>query len=441
MAIATLQNEVCSISQEEFSPRFTGLPWLKKGSLAVADQALISGSNFLIGILLARWLPPEQYGAYALAFSAFLLVSLSYQSLLLEPQSVFGSSAYLDSPRQYLGALLWAHGALALAIFIILGIGAGLAHALGRPGSLEGALAGVAFAAPCILLFWLVRGAFYVRHAPQHAVVGALFYSALVLGGLLVLFRRGLLSPFTAFLPMGLGALATSIVLLLQLNPRLRLGRGETMLSRVIQQHWIYGRWALASSVVTWIPWNIHYALLGHFSGMAGAGGLRALVNLMLPLGQACSALSLLITPYAARTHARGGARSLDGLSWRITSLFVGGAVAYWAFITLLRASTLRFLYDGKYGALAHFVPWVAVASTLWTAAYGPAIVLRAKQAPALVFCVYCASSAIALVAGIPASRAFGLPGTLWAIILSSSVALAAALFLVHRGLPRALKS
>ena len=85
MAIATLQNEVCSISQEEFSPRFTGLPWLKKGSLAVADQALISGSNFLIGILLARWLPPEQYGAYALAFSAFLLVSLSYQSLLLEP--------------------------------------------------------------------------------------------------------------------------------------------------------------------------------------------------------------------------------------------------------------------------------------------------------------------------------------------------------------------
>lgn len=441
MATAILQKEPCSIYQQELGSRLSGLPWVKKGSLAVVDQALISGSNFLMGILLARWLPPDQYGAYALAFSTFLLVSLSYQSLLLEPQSVFGSSAYLDSPREYLGTLLWAHGALALAIFIILGISAGVAHGLGRSENFSGALVGVAFAAPCILLFWLARGAFYVRQAPQHAVTGALFYSALVLGGLLVLFRRGLLSPFTAFILMGLGALATSTVMLTRLNPRLKLGTDNPTLRHVVQQHWIYGRWALASSVVTWIPWNIHYALLGHFSGLAGAGGLRALFNLTLPLAQACTALSLLITPYASRTHARGGARSLDGLSWRITSLFVGGAVAYWAVITLLRASALRFLYAGKYGELAHFVPWVAIASVLWTAVYGPAIVLRAKQTPALVFCAYCASGAIALIAGAPASRAFGLQGTVWAIILSSAVALVVALFLVHRGVPRALKA
>jgi O-antigen/teichoic acid export membrane protein len=101
----------------------------------------------------------------------------------------------------------------------------------------------------------------------------------------------------------------------------------------------------------------------------------------------------------------------------------------------------LRFLYAGKYGALAHFVPWVAIGSVLWTAVYGPAIVLRAKQAPALVFCAYGASGAIALITGPLASRAFGLQGTVWAIILSSAVALAVALFLVHRGVPRALKA
>jgi O-antigen/teichoic acid export membrane protein len=441
MATATVQEEPRSIDPRELGSQPSGLRWVEKGSLAVVDQALISGSNFLIGILLARWLPPDQYGVYALAFSTFLLVSLSYQSLLLEPQSVFGSSAYLDSPRQYLGTLLRAHAALALAIFIILGLAAGVAHELGRPGKLSGALAGVAFAAPCILLFWLARGALYVRHAPQHAVTGALFYSALVLGGLLLLFRRGLLSPFTAFILMGLGALATGTVLLLRLNPTLERGRGNTTLSRVAQQHWTYGRWALASSVVIWIPWNIHYALLGHFSGMAGAGGFRALFNLTLPLAQACTALSLLITPHASRTHARDGAMSLEGLGWRITSLFLGGALAYWAGITLLRAPVLRFLYAGKYDALAHFVPWLAIASVLWTAVYGPTIILRAKQAPALVFCTYCASAAIAVVAGAPASRAFGLRGTLWAIILSSAVALGMALFLVRRRAPTSAKA
>src|ERR1019366_3825617 len=63
-----------------------GLPWAGKGSLALLDQGLISGSNFLIGILLARWLVPEQYGAFSLAFSVFLLLSYVYHSLLSEPQ-------------------------------------------------------------------------------------------------------------------------------------------------------------------------------------------------------------------------------------------------------------------------------------------------------------------------------------------------------------------
>ena len=42
------------------------LRWMTKGGLAILDNGLISGSNFLLGILLARWLAPEEYGAYAL---------------------------------------------------------------------------------------------------------------------------------------------------------------------------------------------------------------------------------------------------------------------------------------------------------------------------------------------------------------------------------------
>jgi O-antigen/teichoic acid export membrane protein len=88
----------------------------------------------------------------------------------------------------------------------------------------------------------------------------------------------------------------------------------------------------------------------------------------------------------------------------------------------------LRFLYAGKYDTLAHLVPWLAIASVLWTAVYGPAMVLRAKQAPALVFWAYCASATVALVTGPPASRAFGLEGAIGAIIVSSVVALGVAM-------------
>jgi hypothetical protein len=43
--------------------------WFAKGGLAIVDYGLISGSNFLLGVLLARWLSPRDYGAYALSFS------------------------------------------------------------------------------------------------------------------------------------------------------------------------------------------------------------------------------------------------------------------------------------------------------------------------------------------------------------------------------------
>ena len=81
----------------------TATRWATKGSLAILDQALISGSNFLVSICLARWLMPEQYGSYALAFSISLLLTFLYQSLLLEPMAVFSGGAYRKSLRGYLG--------------------------------------------------------------------------------------------------------------------------------------------------------------------------------------------------------------------------------------------------------------------------------------------------------------------------------------------------
>src|ERR1700722_17372830 len=87
--------------------------WLQESSLALLDQVFISGSNFLLAILLARWMSVEQYGAYALSFSLFVLFSFIQQGLFLEPMSVFGPSIYRTSRREYLGTLIWLQGALA----------------------------------------------------------------------------------------------------------------------------------------------------------------------------------------------------------------------------------------------------------------------------------------------------------------------------------------
>ena len=112
------------------------IPWVMNGGLAILDQGLITGSNFVIGILLARWMAPEQYGAYAVAFATFLLLGMLYQSLLIEPMGVFGASAYRDCVRGYIKALMWVHLLTALPMFLALVIAAEVAFRLRQPGGL-----------------------------------------------------------------------------------------------------------------------------------------------------------------------------------------------------------------------------------------------------------------------------------------------------------------
>src|SRR4051812_35462094 len=157
-----------------------------------------------MGVLLARWLGAEQYGAYALAFAIFILLSLVYQSLLLEPMSVFGPSVYSKRLREYTGTLIWVHAAIALGTFLVMGATALSLAAFHKFGGLPSALLGAAIAAPCVLLFWLARRAYYLKLTPALAAIGAVLYSTLMFASLGLLHHWRLMSPLVAFLVMAL---------------------------------------------------------------------------------------------------------------------------------------------------------------------------------------------------------------------------------------------
>ncbi len=394
-----------------------------KAFFAIVDQGLISGSNFAMGILLARWLGAEQYGAYALAFATFVLLSLVYQSLLLEPMSVYGPSVYRTKLRAYTGALIWIHVAIAFATFVVLGGGAmSLAH-FPRFGGLAPALIGASIAAPCVLLFWLARRVYYLQLASSQAATGAVLYSVILFGTLAFLHSRKMMSPMLAFVIMAIAALVTSGYLLLRFKPILAWKNGDPGLRQVSRENWDYGRWALASAVFMWVPWNIFYTLVASFSGMAESGQLRALLNFSLPMAQTYAAFSLLFLPHAASLHEDKGWAAVRRDSRRITMLFLSGGAVYWVFVCAFRSQLVELLYDGQYGGIEYLLPWIGLASLLWGAAQGPALALRARKSPASVFVMYLIAALIALAVGVPATLKFGLAGAVAAMLLSSGAA------------------
>lgn len=410
-----------------------GKKWVKKGSFAVMDQGLISGSNFLVAILLARWLVPEQYGAFALAFEVFVLLQVVYSALIIEPMNVFGSSEYQDCLQEYWGTLLRIQGGAALISVLVLGCSALVLLELGASGSLKQAFVGLMLAVPCVQFFYAARGAMYVKLTPRPAVIAALLYSAIVLSGLVLAYVIHLISPLIAFVAMAVGGLLAGSVLLAQFKPCLKLTRACPRLVDVIRQHWVYGRWALAGSVSITLSGSIYYPLLGKFRGLAETGALKALLNLSSPIGQLFVAFTLLLLPYAARRYHEHGAASVKRLVWKVTWIYSGCTAAYWLLLLIFWPSIVRFLYAGKYMEVTGLVPLVALSSIVRTAATVQCTALRAIKLPSLVFVAFSSSAVAAVLFGIPAVWAFGLRGAILATVLSNTAVLVLAATMLHR--------
>jgi O-antigen/teichoic acid export membrane protein len=408
--------------------------WMLKCSTAMMDHGLISGSNFLLGIVLARYLGSEQYGAFALAFSTFVLLSLIHSALAMEPMSVFAPSIYRKTLPEYLGLLLWLQVAGSVIIVACAGAGEVFFRMAGMQTHLISAFEGIALASPCVLIFWFARRAFYLQFRPSSALIGSIVYSVFLCFGIWVLAAGHRLSPFAAFVVMGTAALLTSLLLLFLLRPAVSEKAIFKVLSmrEVVMRHWHYGRWAFASALFIWIPWNSFYSVVTHYSGLAESGTLKALLNLAMPMTQTYAAFSLLFISQAARLGHDKGWDAVKVLAWRIAGLYALGSSVYWILVCLFRNQLINLMYAGHYREMVPLIPVVAVASILSGAAMGPTIAIRAMRSPANVAAIYFGSSLVSLLFGIPACRAWGIRGAVFGILLSSIISVLTGFLMVR---------
>jgi len=402
-----------------FSPRV--LQWAGKGFWAAADQALFAGSNFLVNILLARWLSPEEYGAFALAYSIFLFLAGLHSAVLTEPMLVFGAGKYADCFLQYLKILLHGHWAVTGLIALLLALAAcALGHmALVIPAQ---ALAGLTLVVPFVLYSWLLRRAFYVKGAPQWSALGGGLYLVLMLGTFGGLRALGKLSPFSAFLALGTVSALVSILLLRFLAGGSK--REETMPERnsVLGAHWAYGRWLALHSLVFWVFSEAYVPALTAFQGLAMAGVYRAYRNLTLPIFHFLTALGSLVLPAASRRYCQEGFIGLKRITVFWTVLAFLCAILYSAIIYALRRPLVALLLGEPYMAYTDLLGILLLGRGVVVLGRGGEIAARVVERPQFVLYSYLAGSVATAGLSLFLVPAFGLWGAAWATVGSFAV-------------------
>src|SRR5271157_316273 len=61
-----------------------------RATTTMVDQCVASASNFAVGVIVARICGPAGLGAFALAYTCWILLTTMHRSLITDPMAIFG---------------------------------------------------------------------------------------------------------------------------------------------------------------------------------------------------------------------------------------------------------------------------------------------------------------------------------------------------------------
>jgi O-antigen/teichoic acid export membrane protein len=324
---------------------------VSKGGIAVLEEGLFSGSNFLIGVLLARWLEPVDYGTFSAAFALFLLLGTAfYAAICVQPVLVFARPEHASRFREYFACLLWIHAGVAGIMSIALAAIAALFWYWDSFALAKTFLA-LSIAGPFITLLWLARRAHYALLKPHWPLCAGVLYLLLLVLGCYALARAQWLSSQTALIVIGAASLASSVPLIALIRPR-RWASGSDLTPRTtLMQHWHYGKWSALTSSMRWSTNYAYYLLLPLYLGLAAGAVLRVHMNLLLPILHANSAVYGILIPQFVKIAARQQRRELLRFACAVLALYSAAALMFWGLLMVFAQQIFDFLYGGHYHA------------------------------------------------------------------------------------------
>ena len=159
---------------------------LMQAGWGVGDQALSSVTNFMLAIVVAHSVDTEAFGAFAIAFTTYVLAIGACRAATSEPLTVRYSAV---------GRPQWDRGvsaAVGAAAIIGAAIGAvSLAASLLAAGSLRAALLALAVAMPGLLVQDTWRFAFFARGAGKHAFFNDLVWAVTLVPAVALMLSTG----------------------------------------------------------------------------------------------------------------------------------------------------------------------------------------------------------------------------------------------------------
>jgi len=396
--------------------------WGLKGGLAILDQGVYSGSNFIFNILLARWLSADNYGAFSLAFAIFLFFTSFHNAIILEPMSVFGTAKYSENIYCYLSSQFVIHAVITgvLGIFVS-SVGYALFYFALVDSFLSHAIIGTGFFLPLMLLMWLARRAFYILGEPGWAFLLSCVYSVCLLGGAFYLHFMKIESAISWFGIMGLSSLAGLIILFkLDIFNFVSEKNDELGWKKLLAEQWVFGKWIVLAAFFYFAAMQIQIFITAGILGLDAAGAFRALQNFMLPMMQILTAISTLALPSIAFAFGRQNYNGMRRKSFIVVGILFVFSALYLSFLFFFATSLENLLYAGRYKEYIGLIPAIGVIPLITAMEIGFSLIVRSLQRSIYHAILTFGMAVAGIVSGLFLIPSFGVAGAIGSLVVST---------------------
>jgi O-antigen/teichoic acid export membrane protein len=393
---------------------------VKNNGWGFLDQALISGTNFLFMILLARHLGPAAFGDFVVAYTVLIFANSIQAPLFTLPHNVLGATRMGPDYAHYTTTTALAQTAFSLGIGLLIALVGGAALAAGHPG------AGLILALAPTCVAWQLQEficrVMYTHSDYKDALLINLVAYGGQLAGIAVLFLFQRLDAMSAVLMIGVTSGIAGVLAGWRVRSLFTRRLARATVREELKENWMFGRWLLGSSLTAWVSGQLYPLLTAGIVGVGAAGGMRAAQTLMGPTHVLLKGMDAIFPSRAARVHDTEG---ITGLLAYIRKIAVpGGAilVLYCGFVAIAAEPLSVLLLGQAYEPFAWLVRVSAASYLLVYLSSVASIALRSAKATAPVFRAYIYSSILVLTLGITMVRLMGLQGAVIGVALHSLV-------------------
>lgn len=382
------------------------------------DQAIVSGSNFIMGILIARFLGIEQFGIFGFIYLIYLFGLGLQQAFFVIPLYSLGAGLDDFKNKTYLDSLLLLQllSSVIFAIVCVFGIMILPFNFSDEIVPLSGLIGATSF---LILVQDFIRRLFlYKRELKKLLVIDLIAYGSQILFLLLVFFTEKL--ELESCL-----AIVCSSMFLAVVFGFYKINRPQFVKKSIkdsFRTHWVYSKWLLARAILTYSSGNFFIIAAGTILGPVAIGAIKMGQNLHGVINVFFLAIENHVPIVSAKLYKHKGKSALFTYLKNTSLVSIIVCSVFGCTVVVFSNWLISTLYGSEYQVYSYVLIWFAILNLLVCIAMPFRFILRTFEKTKDLFLATLFAAVFGLLFAYPLIHNFQLYGVLIGLIGSQLI-------------------